>query len=268
MSVGEATSVQAKTGQGFSFYYDADAHGAVNEVVTWTKIEGMKSGALPSPDKPEIDVSTTDDLVKAYIPGLGSIADISLEFNFYPDNTVHQDLVKNVLYNDTPRPWKLVGQGMTVTFLGYMKSANVSFGVDAALTMPLVLKVTEKPTIVNDDTPAIIKVTPPTNGTLHNGDTLDMIVEFSEAMTVTGTPKMLLLLGSTTKEASYTSGSTTANLTFSYTVTSADSAPNGVVAFSPIVLGSGTIKDASNNVPELTFTPPVMTGVIVDGSGA
>lgn len=148
---GEATSLQAKTGYGFKFFYEPLAQGASSastpENIEWEKIEGMKSGALPSPDKPEIDVTTTEDEVKAYLPGIGSVNDLSLEFNFYPQNSVHQDLVQNVLYDDTPRWWKIEGQGMVFIFLGYLKSANATFGVDAALTLPLTLKVTSKPNV-------------------------------------------------------------------------------------------------------------------------
>lgn len=148
MAIGDPTSVQAKTGYGFRFYYDQQAHRRLREVQTWTHIEGMRSGALPSPDKPEIDVTTTIDDVKAFIPGMGAINDISLEFNFYPQNEIHQHLVGEVLYEENPRPWKLEGQGMTFTFFGYLKSANVAFGVDTALQMPLTLKVTTKPIVV------------------------------------------------------------------------------------------------------------------------
>lgn len=148
---GDPTSLQAKTGFGFKFFYEALESGASSassaDDVTWEKIEGMKSGALPSPDKPEIDVTTTEDEVKAYLPGIGSVNDLSIEFNFYPQNSAHQDLVQNVLYDDTPRWWKITGQNMTFVFLGYLKSANATFGVDAALTLPLTLKVTSKPTV-------------------------------------------------------------------------------------------------------------------------
>lgn len=143
-SLGLATSQQAKTGYGFSFFIGT---GDDLNTATWQKIEGMKSGALPSPNKPEIDVTTTDDEVKASIPGTGSIDNISLEFNFYPHNSVHQMLVAEVLYTEEDRPWKIVGQGMEVKFFGYMVSASTSFGVDAALSMPLTLKVTTKPEI-------------------------------------------------------------------------------------------------------------------------
>lgn len=156
MAKGDATSLQAKTGYGFRFWYESKTAGSDGKLpdspstatsVSFVEIEGMKSGSLPSPDKPEIDVTTTTDKVKAYLPGIGQINDLSLEFNFYPENTVHQDLVKNVLYDDNPRWWKITGQGMTFVFLGYLKSANVSFGVDAAVTLPLTLKVTSDPQV-------------------------------------------------------------------------------------------------------------------------
>lgn len=143
-TLGMNTSQQARTGYGFSFFIGT---GDDLETATWQKVEGMKSGALPSPDKPEIDVTTTDDEVKAFIPGTGMINNISLEFNFYPGNSVHQMLVAEVLYTETVRPWRIVGQGMDVKFFGYMVSSNVSFGVDAALSMPLTLKVTTKPKV-------------------------------------------------------------------------------------------------------------------------
>lgn len=185
MARGEATSLQAKTGYGFRFYYEkktvAGARTASTyETVDFVEIEGMKSGALPSPEKPEIDVTTTTDRVKAYIPGIGSINDISLEFNFYPENDVHQDLVTNVLYDDDPRWWRITGQGMTFIFLGYLKSANASFGVDAAITLPLVLKVTSDPCITfppapppvegGSNGPTCPKPTPPTPP-VEGGDT-------------------------------------------------------------------------------------------------
>ena len=143
-SLGLTTSQQAKTGYGFSFFIGT---GDELETATWQKIEGMKSGALPSPSKPEIDVTTTDDVVKAFIPGTGSIDNISLEFNFYPHNSVHQMLVADVLYTEDVRPWKITGQGMEVKFFGYLVSASTSFGVDAVLSMPLTLKVTTKPVV-------------------------------------------------------------------------------------------------------------------------
>lgn len=152
MAYGDPTSKQAKTGYGWKFLMENVAEDGVAasnyEDAEFVWIEGMKSGALPSPDRPEIDCTTTMDKVKAYLPGIGSINDISLEFNFYPENIYHQDIMVHVLYNDEPRWWKLTHiSGMEFIFLGYLKSSNVSFGVDQVLGMPLVLKVTSDPIV-------------------------------------------------------------------------------------------------------------------------
>lgn len=150
MAKGDPTNKQAKTGFNFRFFMEkitAGQDGATTPdgVTTWDEVEGMKSGSLPSPDKPEIDVTTTTDEVKAYLPGIPSINDMSLEFNFYPQNEVHQEIIKNVIYEDKTRYWKITGQGMSFIFPGYLKSASPTFGVDAALTLPLTLKVAAKP---------------------------------------------------------------------------------------------------------------------------
>lgn len=151
MAKGDPTSLQAKTGFNFRLYYQSLAANqevpATPDDVEFTEIEGMKSGSLPSPDIPEIDVTTTTDPVKAYLSGTAQMTDISFEFNFYPQNVDHQNFVKNVVYSEVSRWWKITGQGMTYTFLGYLKSASATFGVDAALTLPLTLKVTSKPIV-------------------------------------------------------------------------------------------------------------------------
>lgn len=270
MAFGDATSVQAKTGYGFKFYYDAMAGTDPSTVQTWTLIEGMKSGALPSPDKPEIDVTTTTDDVKAYIPGIGTINDLSIEFNFYPENDVHQDLVENVLYNDTPRPWKIEGAGMVFTFMGYLKSANVSFGVDAALSMPLTLKVTTKPEVtwvpIDKTAPTIVSVTASGDKTYATGEEVTLTALFSEVVEVSGAPSISLVVGSANKPAAYKSGSGTSSLVFAYTVESGDSDADGITCSNRIMLNGGSIKDKGGNSALLLFTPPTLTGVLVSGA--
>lgn len=152
MAYGDLTDRQAKTGYGWQFWMEHLTGSAVSAATAaaakYVKIEGMRSGALPSPDRPEIDCTTTIDKVKAFLPGIGSMTDISLDFNFYPENAVHQHLVQEVLYSNKPRWWQLsYVTGMKFAFSGYLKSANSAFGVDQVLSMPLVLKVTSKPEI-------------------------------------------------------------------------------------------------------------------------
>ncbi len=65
------------------------------------------------------------------------------------------------------------------------------------------------------------------NGAYKQGDVMDVTVTFSEAVTVTGTPKIDLTIGSTMRKANYKSGSTTTTLLFQYTVQITDADKDG-----------------------------------------
>ncbi len=113
--------------------------------------------------------------------------------------------------------------------------------------------------------PTITSVTGPAPGTYIVGQNLDFTVVFSEAVAVTGTPRLVLTIGSTTRYATYLSGSGTSTLVFRYTVQSGDLDSDGIAVASPIDLNGGTIKDTNGNDAVLTFTPPNTSGVLVDG---
>ena len=65
------------------------------------------------------------------------------------------------------------------------------------------------------------------NNTYKKDDVIDVTVTFSEAVTVTGTPKIDLTIGSTMRKADYKSGSTTTTLLFQYTVQITDEDKDG-----------------------------------------
>jgi hypothetical protein len=90
-------------------------------------------------------------------------------------------------------------------------------------------------------------------------------VVFSEAVAVTGTPRLVLTIGSTTQYATYLSGTGTSTLVFRYTVQAGDLDSDGIAVASPIDLNGGTITDVPGNDAVLTFTPPDTSGVLVDG---
>jgi hypothetical protein len=118
--------------------------------------------------------------------------------------------------------------------------------------------------LVDGVAPTITSVSGPTAGTYIVGQNLDFTVVFSEAVAVTGTPRLQLTIGSATRYATYLSG-TGSTLTFRYTVQSGDLDSDGIAVASPIDLNGGTIKDVLGNNAVLTFTPPDTSGVLVDG---
>lgn len=93
------------------------------------------------------------------------------------------------------------------------------------------------------------------------GETIDVRITFSESVTVTGTPKITLETGATDRDATYSSGTGSTVLVFTYTVQLGDvSSDLTYVATNSLVLNSGTIKDTIGNNATLTLASPSAAG--------
>ncbi|WP_193747550.1 Ig-like domain-containing protein [Cellvibrio sp. OA-2007] len=115
--------------------------------------------------------------------------------------------------------------------------------------------------LVDSTAPTVSSVTASTaNGTYKVGDTISIQVNFSETVTVNtggGTPQLTLETGTTDRNASYTSGSGSSQLTFSYTVQAGDTSLDlDYVATNSLLLNGGTIRDAAANNANLTLASP------------
>jgi hypothetical protein len=122
--------------------------------------------------------------------------------------------------------------------------------------------------VLADGTTVISSLLSPTSSTYKTSNNVDFIVNFSNAVTVTGTPRLQVNIGGSTAYANYFSGSTTSSLTFHYTVASGDRDIDGLALSSPLSLNSGTIVDSSSTNASLTFTPPDTSEVLIDGLSA
>jgi len=97
---------------------------------------------------------------------------------------------------------------------------------------------------------------------------LNFTVNMSEPVIVNttgGTPSIALTVDDKPRVATYTSGTGTNALTFTYAPTIGDIDLNGITVNPSIdiSLNGGTIKDAAGNNATLSFTPPVTTNVKV-----
>ncbi len=118
---------------------------------------------------------------------------------------------------------------------------------------------------VNTALVVIASVTVPANAIYALGQNLDFVVNFSGKVNVTGTPKLGVIIGSTSVAASYVAGSGTASLSFSYTVQDGDFDSDGIALAPTLMLNGGTLKDVSGvNVITDLFNVPVTTNVKVD----
>ncbi len=92
------------------------------------------------------------------------------------------------------------------------------------------------------------------DGGFKAGAVLPILVTFSESVTVTGTPTLTLETGTVDQSVNYASGSTSAVLTFNYTVQSGDTASDlDVVSAAALALAGGTIADIGGNAAVLTL---------------
>ena len=90
------------------------------------------------------------------------------------------------------------------------------------------------------------------DNTFISGDVITATVTWSEAVTITGTPR-IPIQGLTGKYFSYSSGSGTNSTAFTYTVAGGDNDSDGIsINANSLELNGGTIKDSSNNVATLT----------------
>ncbi len=89
-------------------------------------------------------------------------------------------------------------------------------------------------------------------------------INLSEAVLVTGTPRVAVDVGGVTRYAIFSGGSGTSALTFTLSPQTGDVDLDGITVSSPIDLNGGTIKDAAGNNAVLTFTPPNTSGIKVN----
>ncbi|WP_172664882.1 MBG domain-containing protein [Pedobacter steynii] len=112
-----------------------------------------------------------------------------------------------------------------------------------------------KAIVIDGIAPTVASVNSSTaNGAYKAGAVINVTVNFSEAVTVTGTPQLALNSGAT---VNYTSGTGTSSLTFNYTVQPTDaSADLDYISTTALSLNGGTLKDAAGNNATLTLAAP------------
>ncbi|MEG4225837.1 DUF4347 domain-containing protein, partial [Microcoleus sp. N9_B2] len=131
---------------------------------------------------------------------------------------------------------------------------------------------TETADIAINPVPTVTSVSAATvDGTYGIGISIDITVQFSQIVNVTGTPK--LSLAGVTPVANYLSGSGSNTLTFRYTVAAGDSNPDlDYVSTTALSLSGGTIKNAANGDAILTLVTPgtfnslgASKAIVIDG---
>jgi len=164
------------------------------------------------------------------------------------------DISSDLDYNGTDA---LILNGGTITDV-LLNDANLALFLPGAIGS----LGTNKAIVIDTTAPTVSNVTSTkANGTYKAGADINITVEFSQAVHVTGTPLLFLETGTTDRNAIYVDGNATSTLTFTYTVqagdTSSDLDYNGTDA---LEFNSGTIKDVAGNDANLTLATPGASG--------
>lgn len=159
----------------------------------------------------------------------------------------------------------IAGESVTVQFSD-SQSITISADTNGYSYLPSVANSTAKtitstPGLLTLDTVAptvstisIATATGISNSYLNAGDVVSVTVPFSEAVTVTGTPTLDLVIGSTTVQAAYATGTGTNSLTFTYAILANQTDTDGISIPANALkqVGTSTIKDATGNDAVLT----------------
>ncbi|MFT6070567.1 MAG: hypothetical protein ACJAYQ_002921, partial [Bacteriovoracaceae bacterium] len=133
--------------------------------------------------------------------------------------------------------------------------------VAGALAVPnAVNSISDDLAIVIDTIPATVDevTTNKNDGFYTTGEVIDIIVDFSEDVFVTGSPLITLENSLGGRPVTYTSGSGTELITFNYTVVFGDMSTDlDYQAVNSLVLNSGTLNDIADNPSTLTLDTPL-----------
>ena len=143
-----------------------------------------------------------------------------------------------------------------------LNSATVKDGAGNAANLTGAVTTPAGTLQIDTTIPAVTQVVAsPGSGTENAGAVITLTLDLSEAVTVTGTPTLTLNDGGT---ATYTGGSGTNALTFSYTVAATDTTVP-TLAITQVNLPSGaTVKDAAGNAANLSGAVTTLPGLSID----
>ena len=247
-------SISASAGDADYFYYDVTAP-TVSEVTSATSDAAIKIIG----DVLAIKVSFTEIVTVTGTPQIVLETGSSDELVDYSSNAGSGDLIFNytVASGNASDDLDYVGTTSLATNGGSIQDAA---GNDADLTLATPGQTNSlgenKTFIVDGIAPTISNVTASTiDGSYSDGETITIQVVFDQIVTVTsGTPTLALDMDGSNQNASYSNGTGSTTLNFTYTVADGDNASD--LDYTNQSALSGNITDVPGNDAVLTLAAP------------
>ncbi len=169
-------------------------------------------------------------------------------------------------YTVTSTPGSLTGTGASspITVTGLTNGTAYTFTVTATNSAGTGSASSASNSVTPQPGPAVTSVAVPANGSYKAGGNLDFTVAWDQNTTVTGTPRIALVIGATTVYATYVNSPTATTSLFRYTVLAGQTDTDGI-AVGALSLNGGTIRNGSGVDATLTLNSVgSTTSVLVD----
>jgi hypothetical protein len=230
-----------------------------NTAPTISAVSTNDFGTMVAGEVVTMSVSFTTPVYVTGVPQIELETGITNRFATYQSGSSTSTLIfKYVIKKgDQTADLDYIGTGALTTPVG--SAIKDKAGNNATLTLPSNLVTPNGTIVIEGIIPVVTAVNSSTTGTyFKTGDAISIEVNFNTNVTVSETapnlPRLLLETGTTDQYATYTSGSGSAVLVFSYTVVAGDnSADLNYKAINSLSLNGSTIKDAHGNVAVLTL---------------
>jgi len=170
-------------------------------------------------------------------------------------------------YTVTSNPHGLTasGNGSPVTLTGLTNGTAYTFTVVATNSAGDGAASAASNSVVPSTAPAVTSMAVPADGVYDVGRNLDFTVAWDQNVTVTGTPQIALVIGSTTVQANYLSSPTGSTMLFRYTVLPGQVDANGIT-IGALSLNGGTIANAYDVNAVLTLNSVGSTANVLVGA--
>ncbi|KAA2238900.1 T9SS type B sorting domain-containing protein [Chitinophaga agrisoli] len=238
-----------------------------NDMVLTLNNVDPTAGVFVNTDIPSVTLSAPQPLVNGFF-------EVTATFSEKVTGFAATDLD---VTNATASNLNTSDDGITYTILITPTGGNITMTVPAGVAFNIggnPNTASSSLTVTFDGTgPAITAVDKPSTATYKAGDVLNFDVHYNETVTVTGTPQLDIIMTSRNGQATYTGGTGTNTLRFSYTVVPGDLDADGIALGANLQLAGGTIKDPagndallvlnniSANVVKIDATSPVVASV-------
>lgn len=159
--------------------------------------------------------------------------------------------------------------GIQISGMNVLSGATIkdAFGTNASTTYTATVISAVK---VDAVAPTLNTVSTTSSGTFGLGETISFGVSFNDAVSVIGTPRIIVSVGTQTVYANYSHSTSPTQLVFKYTTGPNLLDNDGISLASELDLNGGQIQDAyGNRIPQSFFLDPLpdTSSILVDSTG-